>query len=154
MVSVKQIDPVVREVWRFQTFIEFHDGHREHCPYGLYEDEYGKDVGSYTEDVGTLSKKLNKNPVAGVIEFWLERTLTYQYHDQFETRHVVTQKLFKQEQRTKLWWCGVTHEGLRLFLDEPGHVVNNAITVDFFTQWHGTHKAFSAYYNSKHKNNR
>lgn len=129
--SVKEVQPTVVESWRFDTFVEFNDKHREHyyVGNGSYEDEYGSTVGGFDQDVNEMVKKFDnkRQPVANVLVLWLERTITYQYHDQYETCHKITQKLHRQEQVNKRWWCYYNHDTVRALLKDERAIVNNVV---------------------------
>lgn len=140
------VEPNIKEQWRFRPCIQFEDGHREPYYAGRYEDEYGATFGSFQKDVEKMSEKLGGlQPELSVIEFWLERDSVYQYNDRFDTKYVVTQRLYKQEQTTKLWWVYATPGSLCDFLSDSENIdQDHKIVVHYFDDWHGTHKAFLA----------
>ena len=139
------------ESWKFKTYIEFDDGSQwEYFKYySSYQDEYGSTVGSFREDVERLAKQWKKIPISNIIEYWLMTTITYQGDDQFETTITFTQKLHKQKQSSPMWWNYASTDGIRLFLSEPNIFKDNVLVLDYFENWVGTQKAFSAYRKNK-----
>lgn len=129
--SFKEVAANVVDSWQFTTAVEFDDGHREsyYVGKGSYQDEYGSTQGSFREDVQNMCKKFDnkRQPVANVLILWLERTISYQYHDQYETYHEIIQKLYKQEQRNSSWWCYFTHDTVRDMLSDEKAITDNVV---------------------------